>query len=74
MEKLTTKKLKKKSVRELTAIADQMATRMQWLHSTGKDKTDPDQFKRLGLEIYHLSELIDEKILKKSNKKYNNYE
>lgn len=74
MKTLTTNKLKKKSIKELTSIADQMATRLQWLHSTGKNLEDPDTFKRLALEIYHISELIDEKLLKKSNKKYNNYD
>ena len=71
MEQLTTKKLKKKKVRELVAIADQMATRLQWLHSTGKDKEE--QYKRLALEIYHVSELIDAKIIEKKLKPKKNY-
>ena len=73
MEQLTTKKLKKKKVRELEAIADQMATRLQWLHSTGKDKEEPEQYKRLALEIYHVSELIDEKLRVKKLKPKKNY-
>tara|TARA_R110002074_G_scaffold108381_2_gene233905 strand:- start:725 stop:952 length:228 start_codon:yes stop_codon:yes gene_type:complete len=73
MEELTTKKLKKKKVRELVAIADQMATRLQWLHSTGKDKEEPEQYKRLALEIYHISELIDEKLRVKKLKPKKNY-
>tara|TARA_B110000902_G_scaffold209091_1_gene238760 strand:+ start:208 stop:435 length:228 start_codon:yes stop_codon:yes gene_type:complete len=73
MEQLTTKKLKKKKVRELVAIADQMATRLQWLHSTGKDKEEPEQYKRLALEIYHISELIDEKLRVKKLKPKKNY-
>ena len=73
MEELTTKKLKKKKVRELVAIADQMATRLQWLHSTGKDKEEPEQYKRLALEIYHVSELIDAKIIEKKLKPKKNY-
>ena len=73
MEQLTTKKLKKKKVRELVAIADQMATRLQWLHSTGKDKEEPEQYKRLALEIYHVSELIDAKIIEKKLKPKKNY-
>ena len=73
MEELTTKKLKKKKVRELVAIADQMATRLQWLHSTGKDKEEPQQYKRLALEIYHISELIDEKLRVKKLKPKKNY-
>ena len=73
MEQLTTKKLKKKKVRELVLIADQMATRLQWLHSTGKDKEEPEQYKRLALEIYHISELIDEKLRVKKLKPKKNY-
>ena len=68
MEQLTTKKLKKKKVKELVAIADQMATRLQWLHSTGKHQSDPEMYKRLALEIYHISELIDEKLRAKKLK------
>ena len=73
MEQLTTKKLKKKKVKELVAIADQMATRLQWLHSTGKHQSDPDMYKRLALEIYHISELIDEKLRAKKLKPKRNY-
>jgi len=73
MEQLTTKKLNKKKVKELVAIADQMATRLQWLHSTGKHKSDPDMYKRLALEIYHISELIDEKLRVKKLKPKRNY-
>lgn len=73
MEQLTTKKLKKKKVRELELIADQMAMRLQWLHSTGKDKEEPEQYKRLALEIYHISELIDEKLRVKKLKPKKNY-
>ena len=73
MEELTTKKLKKKNVRQLEIIADEMATRLQWLHSTGKDKEEPEQYKRLALEIYHISELIDEKLRVKKLKPKKNY-
>ena len=73
MEQLTTKKLKKKKDRELELIADQMAMRPQWLHSTGKDKEEPEQYKRLALEIYHVSELIDAKIIEKKLKPKKNY-
>ena len=74
MEQLTTKKLKKKKVRELELIADQMAMRLQWLHSTGKDKEEPEQYKRLALEIYHISELIDEKLRVKKLKPKRRYD
>lgn len=71
MTELTTKKLKKMSISELEKIADQFATKLQWLHSVGKNKTDPEMYQRTALELYHLSELIDEKILNKPSKKYN---
>lgn len=58
---LTTKKLKKLSKTELTKIADQMATKLQWLHSTGKNKTEPERYKRLALELYHVADIIEEK-------------
>ena len=73
MEELTTKKLKKKNVRQLEVIADEMAMRLQWLHSTGKNKEEPEQYKRLALEIYHISELIDEKLRVKKLKPKKNY-
>ena len=73
MEELTTKKLKKKNVRQLEVIADEMAMRLQWLHSTGKNKEEPKQYKRLALELYHVSELIDAKIIEKKLKPKVNY-
>jgi len=68
MEQLTTKKLYKKSLIELVAIADQMATRLNWLHSTGKAEQEPDTYKRLALELFHISEIIDAKQLEKDKK------
>jgi len=70
MKELTTKKLKKMSKAGLIALADELATRLQWLHSTGKDESDPESYKRLALELYHVAELIEEK---KKHKVKNNY-
>tara|TARA_R110000744_G_scaffold123833_2_gene229230 strand:+ start:414 stop:638 length:225 start_codon:yes stop_codon:yes gene_type:complete len=70
MTELTTKKLKKMSKSQLETLANELATRLQWLHSTGKDETDPESYKRLALELYHVSELIEMKI---KNKVKNNY-
>jgi len=67
---LTTKKLKKLSLTELNKIADQFATRLQWLHSTGKNESEPEKYKRVALELYHVSQIIDEKEALKSNKKF----
>tara|TARA_R100000541_G_scaffold37467_3_gene45357 strand:- start:1303 stop:1521 length:219 start_codon:yes stop_codon:yes gene_type:complete len=70
MKELTTKKLKKMSKASLISLADELATRLQWLHSTGKDESDPESYKRLALELYHVSEIIE---LKVKNKVKNNY-
>lgn len=66
---LTTKKLKKLSKTELIKIADQMATKLQWLHSTGKDTENPDKYKRLASELYHVAAIIEEKEQAKASKK-----
>jgi hypothetical protein len=66
---LTTKKLKKLSKTELTKIADQMATKLQWFHSTGKNEQEPERYKRLALELYHVAEIIEEKEQAKAAKK-----
>lgn len=66
---LTTKKLKKLSKTELIKIADQMAIKLQWMHSTGKNEENPDRYKRLALELYHISEIIEEKEQAKASKK-----
>ena len=58
---LTTKKLKKLSKTELIKIADQFATKLQWLHSTGKHKENPEKYKRVALELYHVAQIIEEK-------------
>lgn len=67
---LTSSKLKKMSVSELENLADVYATKLTWLHSTGKDKENPEMYKRTALELYHISEIIDNKILNKPQKKY----
>ena len=36
VKELNTKKLFKMPLRELYNVADQMATKLQWLHSTGQ--------------------------------------
>jgi len=71
MTELTTKKLKKMSKGQLNKLANELATRLQWQHSTGKDESDPESYKRLALELYHVSELIEEKIRNKVKNNYN---
>ena len=71
MKELTTKKLKKMSKSQLEALANQYATKLTWLHSTGKNTEDPEAYKRTALELYHISELIEYKENNKLSKKYN---
>lgn len=71
MKELTTKKLKKMSVTDLESLADTMATRLMWLHSTGKDETEPETYKRLAGEILHVSNIIEEKLINKKQTKVN---
>lgn len=56
---LTTKKLKKMSLGGLRELADNYATRLLWLHSTGK--TGEDRYLQMAKELYHISAIIDEK-------------
>jgi bifunctional N-acetylglucosamine-1-phosphate-uridyltransferase/glucosamine-1-phosphate-acetyltransferase GlmU-like protein len=69
-QELTTKKLKKLSLTELNKIADQFATKLQWLHSTGKNESEPEKYKRVALELYHIAQIIEEKEALRENKKY----
>ena len=66
-------KLRKMSIVELTNIADSMATKLQWWHSTGKNIEHPERYRRLASELYHVSEIIDYKYeldrVKKRNRK-----
>lgn len=54
-------------------MADLYATKLQWLHSTGKDKENPEKYKQTALELFHLSEIIDFKEKSKLTKKYKKY-
>lgn len=56
--------------KKLIDLADSMATRLQWLHSVGKNETNPEQYKRLASELYHVSEIIEWKESVKKTKKY----
>tara|TARA_R110001606_G_scaffold227830_1_gene375913 strand:- start:112 stop:333 length:222 start_codon:yes stop_codon:yes gene_type:complete len=59
---LKTKQLKNLSVKELTTIADSYALKLVSLEQQGK--RDNPRFKQLALELYHISELIDIKVIK----------
>lgn len=60
-------------IKELTTIADQLATRLQWFHSTGKDQTDPEQYKRIASELLHVANIIEVKEVEKAKKPKINY-
>ena len=66
-------KLRKMKLSELVALADSMATRLQWLHSVGKNEEHPEQYRRLASELYHVAEIIEWKEkaaeVKKKNRK-----
>jgi len=57
----------------LVEMADLYATKLQWLHSTGKDKENPEKYKQTALELFHISEIIDFKEKSKLTKKYKKY-
>jgi len=67
-KELNTKKLFKMSLRELYSVANQMAVRLQWLHSTGKEGTE--KYNRLAGELYHVAAIVEEKEKLKENKKF----
>ena len=73
MKELNSNQLRKMSIKELTAIADQLATRLQWFHSTGKDQTDAEQYKRIASELLHVANIIEAKEVEKSKKPKINY-
>ncbi len=73
MKELNSNQLRKMSIKELTAIADQLATRLQWFHSTGKDQTDAEQYKRIASELLHVANIIEAKEIEKSKKPKINY-
>lgn len=60
-QELTTKKLRKMSKTELTAIANQLATKLQWWHSTGKNEEQPERYQQIAGELFHVASLIEEK-------------
>ena len=70
MKQLKSKDLKKMSITDLVNLANQYATRLQWLHSTGKAEEDIETYKRVALELYHISQIIEQKELNKPRNKY----
>ena len=60
-DNLNTQDLKEMPLQVLNNLADQYATKITWLESTGKSKEDPERFKRTCLELYHIASIIEEK-------------
>lgn len=70
-KQITTKELKKMKHKDLVTLADQMATRLMWLHSTGKE--NEETYQRLAGELFHVSQIIDWKKEEKAKKPKVNY-
>ena len=66
MTELTSNKLRKMNIATLTNLADQLATKLQWLHSVGKDEEEPEQYKRLASELLHVANIIEAKEIEKA--------
>ena len=60
-DNLTTADLKEMPLEVLNNLAEQYATKITWLESTGKDKQEPERFKRTCLELYHIAAIIEDK-------------
>ncbi len=73
MKELNSNQLRRMPIKELTTIADQLATRLQWFHSTGKNETDPEQYKRIASELLHVANIIEVKEVEKAKKPKINY-
>ena len=56
---LKTNDLKKMTVKELTQIANSYAAKLMAMYNL--KQTENPRYKELGLELYHVSELIDVK-------------
>ena len=56
---LTTDELYEMSMKELNDLADALANKAMFLKSSQLDKTDPERWKRVCLELYHIGEVLD---------------
>ena len=70
-KQVTTKDLKKMKRDELVKLADQLATKLMFLHEAGK--TEEEYYKRLAGELMHVSNVIDWKDQEKKKKPKVNY-
>ena len=66
-----TKDLKSMSLNQLRRLANIYATKVQWLHSTGKHLEDKERYIQTCGELYHVADIIEEKEKLKANKKFN---
>ena len=65
-KEITTKDLKKMKRAELVKLADQLATKLMFLHEAGK--TEEEYYGRLAGELLHVSNIIDWKDEEKKKK------
>lgn len=65
-KQVTTEDLKKMKRAELVKLADQLATKLMFLHEAGK--TEEEYYKRLAGELMHVSNVIDWKDQEKKKK------
>lgn len=65
-KQFTTKDLKKMKRADLVKLADQMATKLLFLHEAGK--TEEDYYGRLAGELMHVANIIDWKDEEKKKK------
>ena len=70
-KQITTKELKKMKHTELVKLADQLATKLMFLHEAGK--TEEDYYARLAGELTHVANIIDWKKAEKKKKPKVNY-
>ena len=61
------------NIATLTNLADQLATKLLWFHSVGKDEEEPEQYKRLASELLHVANILEAKEIEKSKKPKINY-
>lgn len=56
---LTTDELYAMSLKDLNSLADALANKAMFLKSSKLDETDPERWKRVCLELYHIGEVLD---------------
>lgn len=58
-EELTTEVLYRMSLKDLEDLADALATKALFFHDTGKHLEEPERYKRMLKELYHVAQVYD---------------